>query len=286
MTAKRGSLSTESTLGAYEVARRRFDALEGVHVLRIDVATLQRWVDSLEDGGLAPSTIRQTVLLLRQAWGHGRVRGWVPARDLPQVRFPKPRRVNNRHTPTYADIASAREALSQPWHRVLLDVLTETGARPGEVAAWRWENCQDGDRVLLDGKTGPRWVPMTARLRAALDGWSTEQGEPSRGPVWPSASRPGLRLNSALRRVCPLAGVATFSCYGLRRRVASTLIARIGIGGFGVHTYEAWMGHSYAVGRRIYAEVNPERLGNAAAVLDEAQGVLSLDAARKRRQQS
>ena len=271
------------TLASYRSVRPRLGELEAVHVLRIDTATLQRWVNALEDDGLAPSTVAYSLRVLRQAWLHGRARGWVPAQDLPQVHLPRPERVNNGYTPTYEEIASVREALPRRWHQVYLDALTETGARPGEVDAWRWESYRDEGRVLLDGKTGPRWVPMTARLRAVLDGWHAEQDRPDRGTVWRGIARPGESIRQALRRACPRAGVPAFTCYGCRRRVSSTLIDRIDGQRFGVHTYESWMGHSYEIGRRIYAEVCGERLDEAAAVLDEAQGVVSLEHARQRR---
>jgi hypothetical protein len=52
---------------------------------------------------------------------------------------------------------------------------------------------------------------------------------------------------------------------------------------YGAKTYSAWMGHSLERGMRTYARVNPGRLEEAANVLGEAQGIVNLDAARKKR---
>ena len=52
---------------------------------------------------------------------------------------------------------------------------------------------------------------------------------------------------------------------------------------YGAKTYSAWMGHSLERGMATYARVSPGRLEEAANVLGEVQGIVSLDAARKRK---
>jgi integrase len=243
---------------------------------------LQQAVYELEDAGYAPASIRITMTMLRQAWTHGRARGWVPARDLPKVDLPQPERRTNDYTPSYDEIFLVRDAMSKPWHRTMLDALTETGARPGEVSVWRWQSYRKDNRVLLDGKTGPRWVPMTDRLQASMHAWHTMQGEPDKGPVWP-CRKPNLMFRKVLRSACRRAGVPIFTPYGLRRRVSSELIDKMDVARYGAKTYSAWMGHSLQRGMQTYARVNPGRLEEAANVLGEAQGIVNLDAARRRK---
>lgn len=279
--SKRGRIR-QPTLDNYLVQRKRLVSLDDILVKQVGLLHLQQTVYQLEDAGYAPSTIRQTMLLVRQAWTHGRARGWVPARDLPRYDLPHPSRRSNDYTPTYDEIFSTRAVMKTAWHRIMLDALTETGARPGEVAVWHWESYRDDDRVLLDGKTGPRWVPMTDRLKASMQAWQTMQDNPVKGPVWPS-NHPAQVFRQGLKKACRRAGIPNFTPYGLRRRVSSELIDKMDVARYGAKTYSAWMGHSLQRGMKTYARVSPGRLEEAANVLGEAQGVVNLDAARRRK---
>jgi integrase len=88
---------------------------------------------------------------------------------------------------------------------------------------------------------------------------------------------------NALNKACQRAGVPIFTPYGLRRRVSSELIDKMDVARYGAKTYSAWMGHSLQRGMATYARVNPGRLEEAANVLGEAQGIVNLDAARRRK---
>jgi integrase len=147
---------------------------------------------------------------------------------------------------------------------------------------WRWQSYRKDNRVLLDGKTGPRWVPMTDRLQASMHAWHVVQGEPDKGPVWP-CRKTNIMFINALNKACQRAGVPIFTPYGLRRRVSSELIDKMDVARYGAKTYSAWMGHSLQRGMQTYARVNPGRLEEAANVLGEAQGIVNLDAARRRK---
>jgi integrase len=272
----RGRLA-ERSLRAYAGAREHCRALDGVDVRRVELLTVQAWVDGLEDRGLSPSTVRLVWTTLGMAWRWGRSRRYVPALDLPAPELPSPATRYNQTTPTLEEALRVHACLSG-WHRVAVDLLLGTGARVGELAALRWQDWRQG-QVRLDGKTGERWVPLGAQTAAVLDAWWVERGRPTEGPVWPVAYA-GAQLARLLQRACRQAGVPIYTPHGLRRLASTRLIA----GDADPVSYAALMGHSYQMGLRTYAEVVGERLEATAALLDPGAGtVVDLGAERRRR---
>jgi integrase len=269
-----------NTWSFYSRSRKRATGLDALEAERIALATLQDWVDELEDAGHSPRTIKHTWDIVRQAWRWARSRRYVPALDLPAPELPATEgHVYTHTTPTLEEALQVKEELSG-WHRVAVAVLIGTGARVGELAALCWPDWQQDQKQLrLSGKTGVRWVPLGVDATAALEGWWKDQGQPTVGPMW-EPTAPDRTLLCTLQRACRRAGVVAFTPHGLRRLASTRLIAA----GTDPKTYTAMMGHSYQMGLSIYAQAVGERLQAAASALDVSSGtVVDFDAERRRR---
>ena len=68
--------------------------------------------------------------------------------------------------------------------RAMVALLLDTGIRLGELAGLRWQDI-DEDALRVDGKTGPRILPLSPQVRAMLNGlgdsvhiWISQHGRP------------------------------------------------------------------------------------------------------------
>lgn len=237
--------------------------LGGVLLDRLDVAAIERARDGMLRQGLAPRTVGLTLRLIRMAWSWGRDRGLVPQRHLPRValKLEVGVYVNNHRTPTTGEVARAAAELSG-WHRVAVELLWATGARVGEVLALTWADVSLSRRELsLRGKTGARVLPVSDALARHLVRPAGAQDDDRILLVSQDSGRTALR--AAMEVACRRAEVEPFSPHGLRR-LASTILIGSGVD---ARSYEAVMGHSYAMGLRTYAQAQTAPVRAAGALL-------------------
>ena len=252
-TAKASTLGSDRTC-----AKRLVQRIGGVHISRLNRDALQRYrVEALRDG-LAPASVGLDLGKLRAAWNWAREVALVEDKDLRIPRFKKPP-TRAKYTPSRAEVDAvllALDGLRSPererrpprWVKPALLLLAETGARIGEVAALRWESI-DSDRRLvhLDGKTGPRVVPVSAGMLLCLRGLGVSSADES---VWPVTVVSFDRyLGRWLERACEAAEVPRWTPHGFRRFVATELLDK----GVPIHTAQAITGHSPATMLRYYA---------------------------------
>ena len=213
--------------------------------------------DRLRAMPLAMSTVAQVMKVLRMmlCWG-------VEANLTRPISLPTHKRLGLsrvkspvKPTPSRETVAALLAAVD-PSTEVggVIRLLADFGARIGEVVGLEDHHISaDLGTVVLDGKTGPRTVPVPAGSRALLA--ELRSGTAANGGrVF--ATKPGsLRttVNKSLGRACDALGVERFSSHGFRRRKATDLLAS----GIAPRDYEAFMGHSYQVGLDIYAQVDP-----------------------------
>lgn len=253
----------------YEVyrhhARQVTQVLGELAVDRLTLEALERGRDAL----LRAYSVRTTatsIRVLRMAWAWGRERGLVPDRSLPRLRLPEPRRRYNGRTPTAEEVELVLSHL-EGWPALVVHLLWATGARVGEVAALRWGDLDLVQRTLqIEGKTGRRELPLTPRLAALLQPTGPVEPEQRVLPVAAGTVKP--QVTEALSRACAAAGVPRWTPHGLRRLASTVLIG----GGVDPRSYEAVMGHSYAMGLRTYAQVRSEGVQAAAAMLGPQEG--------------
>lgn len=100
------------------------------------------------------------------------------------------------------EVAAVWAACITATEKALIALLLDTGLRLGELAGLRWADVQT-KTLTVDGKTGPRSVPVSAPVRRMLDGL----GDSTR--IWVSRNGPMSRaaVQSAVRRVFQRSGL-------------------------------------------------------------------------------
>jgi integrase len=176
--------------------------------------------------GTPSSTIRLELRYIKMAWIWGQQRRLVTVPlTLPHVTSEEkrkhPTRARKKHTPTVGDVAAVIRLLEErrPRHAAALHVQLATGARIGEVGALEWEAIADG-WVELDGKTGPRKVPLAKEAYDRLLALEPDEAK-RKGRIFTDATYSALR--SDLDRWCELAGVKAFTSHGVRRLVVDEM---------------------------------------------------------------
>ncbi len=215
MLEQRADLSAHG-LRAYSLCARHLKAQIGEwQVERVGLETLEEHRNRRLAAKGAPATVRQEIKALRAAWRWGKARGLTPERDLPSFSI-KPTPVRTRYTPSRKEVLAVLAELNG-WPRIGVLLLFATGARIGEVAVLRWSDVRLEDLILsVDGKTGPRDVPIAEEVARELRAWRAVcEGDLVLG-VKPNTARAQLGTKF-LKRGCSGAGVRRFTANGLRR---------------------------------------------------------------------
>lgn len=127
---------------------------------------LEAWLAQCRAAATVNGRLSAARALLR--WAHRR--GHLAERPtwLEDVERPTRRRAPIRIFTQGELAAIAREAAEDPIDFALFCVLLDTGVRIGEAASIRPQGIRPNELDVIDGKTGPRVVPMTAPTRKAL----------------------------------------------------------------------------------------------------------------------
>ncbi len=254
-------------------ARHLITGLGDVRLDRLGGPQLEAHRDARFRGGAAPTTIRNEIDVIGFAWRWWMDRSPRPLKPLPKVEV-RGGPVRNRYTPTRGEVLAVLGQL-EGWHRIAVLLLYASGARPGEIRDLRWREVDlERRRLVVDGKTGPRPVPLAAEVVAELRRWASERGaEPSARVLLGSPSTFDSYLGvHRLRAACEAAGVPRFTLYGLRRAAVDAM-ARAGVD---VATAAAVTGHSPTVMLTHYRTVTEEDRRRAI----EVAGLGSLSAPR------
>ena len=254
-------------LGGFEICRamRRDDRLEDVPVQVYGDTLLERYAgDRLAEGG-APRTVRLELRVLGAAWRWAAKAGRVPliAADAPTIKAE--RWVENHRTPSDDEIRRTLAELEGE-DRLAGLLLWHTGARVGEVVGSPLR--LDGPRTLLvDGKTGPRRVPIPLELAQELRRHLAEHDAvmPRRADGQPY-TRPEGAMRLRLLQAAERAGVDPWTPHGARR----AMVQRLRRAGVDPKTAASLMGHTVTVMLRLYAETSDEDLERAAGLAREA----------------
>lgn len=214
-----------------------------VHLDRVSLRTLEQLRDRLGQS-FGPTTVRQHLVVLRIAWRWGFELGFVPRETLPRLAIKIPTKL--RHTPSPEDVAAVLDELTG-WHRLALALAWATGGRVGEITKLRWSDIDlERATVTLNGKTGPRVVPLGRAVHARL--CETPPGART-GLLTPFASA-NEAMAAALRVACRRAEVTPFTVHGLRRLAVDQMLAS----GVDIGTAAAITGHSPAVMLTYYRQ--------------------------------
>jgi len=196
---------------------------------------------------------------------------WAAARyDVPDAMCAVARPRRRRKLPGSLDVAGLRRVMASAFSRrdkALLTLLLDTGIRLGEAHSLSWERVGE-ELVLVDGKTGPREVPISSWTRWVLLGvdlpWRGRRGELTLAG-----------LGKAVRRCLRRAGVDHGGPHLLRHTFAR-LYLRAGGDAFSLQRI---LGHRDLSTTRIYVELEVgdlverhRRFSPIVRLLEEAAG--------------
>lgn len=126
--------------------------------------------------------------------------------------------------PWPADLVQAYRATATGPALLIFELCLGTGQRIGDVLRMRWNDLQDGGVTVRQGKTGTQlWVPLTARLRAALAdtprrGLTIVANPDGRPMAYKTAQAQVMRIRAQI-------GAGAFDIHALRHTAASELAA-------------------------------------------------------------
>jgi integrase len=247
----------------------------------ISSTTLQDLVDRLAARGLAPSTIRNTLLPLRAIYRRALNRGEVAINPTLKLALPAVR--GRRERIAHPDEAAALIAALPLGERAVWAVALYAGLRLGELQALDW-NHVDLDLNLLQverswdrvtgfiepkSRSGRRRVPITSILRNHLLAHRLYQGKGGDGLVFPNYAGSGpFNPSTISRHAKAIWKAATLPAIGLhecRHTFASYMIAA----GVNTKALSTYMGHaSITITLDRYGHLLPGNENEAAERLD------------------
>jgi integrase len=243
--------------------------------------TLQDLADRLAAQGLAPSTIRNTLLPLRAIYRRALSRGEVALNPTLKLALPAVRGRRDR----IARPGEAAELIAAlpPCEQALWASALYAGLRLGELQALDWTDVDlelnlihvrhSWDRVsgFIEPKSrsGKRRVPITNTLRAYLLGHRLRQGKGGQGLVFPNkrGDRPfnPSNINQHAKRAWADVGLQPITLHECRHTYAAYMIAA-GVNSKALSTY---MGHaSITITLDRYGHLLPGNEHEAATLLD------------------
>jgi len=277
--AKTRAGRSQNTLNNYGYCIKPF--VEEWPKLPLEPESLEQHFADWGDGH-ADETVVDVCRALAGFYGWLVKRGHIDIRENPFLRIDKP--TAKKKTPRFLTIDELRRVMSMteaPYQRALLLTLIDTGVRIGELVE-RTKDHIRGDLLLVDGKEGERFVPLSPEVRAYLQALPTHHLFPSR--------KPGSHAGTSLTPVdVPL------TRSGLMQ-VAQRVIKRAGITGpkhgphilrhtFGVHflaqggdaiTLSRILGHSTVAMSMRYAALSMDQVSVKHRLYSPLRGLVSM----------
>lgn len=234
-----------------------------------------RWLAA----GMSPRTADRIVVVLSSAlrWGHERGAPRPP--DLARlVRVDPDQHRYCATTPTREHVRRLLEAMRPGRGRDLVEVLSLTGARVGEIAACRVidydrERAElvlhgaDADRGAR-GKVRPRRWPVTPELAVALDRLTAGREPGERLLHFPGEGDASHEARRVLANAAKATGLPRYTAHGLRRMVATELSS------LDAKRAADLLGHSPAVMLSTYVRPTSDDLREAVARLVAPRGLV------------
>jgi len=174
---------------------------------------------------------------------------WAVLRSSPKVKVLSGERRRERVLTSKEEALYLAAAL--PLLHDVSTVLFDTGIRPEECHSLRWENInwhggRNGALLITKGKTraARRVLPLSLRVRVALERRWRLAGEPGAGWLWPAETKDGHINHDSLKlqhkKALKLSKVRAFEVYSIRH----TFLTRLGESGCDAWTLARIAGHS------------------------------------------
>ena len=278
LAAERGRSS--NTLAAYRRDLTRFCAWIGSRGCSLDEvagADLDRYVSFLRELGLAPSSIKRSLVAVRSLFRFRAHEGLSPSDpsvgvETPRVPAGLPKALTEGEVQALLDAVEGDDAVALR-DRAVLEVLYGTGARISEVCSLRLGDVDlDGSMLRLFGKgSKERVVPLGRWARTSLAQWLSEDG---RGEFQPEQwarrddqeavflNRRGGRLGrqgawGIVRRYGDMVGLeGRLSPHVLRHSCATHMLDH----GADIRAVQELLGHASITTTQVYTMVSNERL--------------------------
>jgi len=162
-----------TTAGSYATDISQCLEWAGLGLEALTLPLLQDWADELEDRDLAASTRRRKLAALKSLLGFAARRGYAARDESVDLQLP-PQDVDALASKVLS-LAEVRALLlaGNPFERVVLRFLYQSGCRASELARLRWTDLREieggGLVATLYGKgSKTRWVDLTAGLAREL----------------------------------------------------------------------------------------------------------------------
>jgi integrase len=234
--------ATRAAFGTY-VSKHLEPEFRALSLEQIDIGAAQKLIARLAGEGLARSTIRGILALLKRIIETAQLEGFAAsALNLKHLTFPS---VVSAEIPprcfTLEESSRIIEAAAWPW-RALYAILAYTGLRSGEALGIAWQHVDFANRRLLirqaaasghlqtlKSKNSRADLAMPAPLAQILERYRAEWQDNPAGLLFP-APRGGVLWSSGVRRahLAPLLkrlGVPHGSFHAFRHGMATNLFA-------------------------------------------------------------
>lgn len=267
-------------------------------VTRQDVERFRAWMESGQarvrgDAPLAPSTINETLQLLRAAFELARRDDLIarnPCTFVRHVPAQHTRRTTWDEDQVRAFLAAARtDRLHACW------LISMCGPRRSEVCGLRWDNVRDGRLYICQARVqaadgfidkppkterGNRpltlFEPVTSALEELRHTQKVERlaaGKRYTGSGYVAADRLGLPVRPSLysimfRRLAEQAGLPVIRLHDARHSV-NTLLEHAGIAD---SIRAEWLGHTIEINRGVYTHASPADFAQVSEVLGRVLG--------------
>jgi integrase len=211
-------------------------SFRGMLLEDIRTPDIAAWRDSAIAGGLAPSSVRREMVLLRSVFNRARREWhWMTGDPMAGVTYPahgqhRTRRVSDAELAAlalacgYGDDDQATTTTQRVGAAILFAI--ETGMRAGEIVGLRWLDIDRTERAARLPKTkngASRAVPLSRAALALLD--TLPPGEPQA----PAFAVTSASLDALFRRARARAGLEDLHFHDLRHEATTRLARRLAV---------------------------------------------------------
>jgi integrase/recombinase XerD len=228
-------------------------------LVRITLADLQSFAQSLSSAGLAPISRARTLAAVKSLFGFCCRMRYLPSNPAAEPALPSYENRLAERIVGEEDVARLLQAEERPRDRVLLRLLYAAGLRVSEACGLRWRSlCPRGDagQITVFGKNGrTRSIALPAAVWSEL--MTLRGGTAAEGLVFLSRNSKRLdrgRVRVIVRRAAERAGVTgAVSPHWLRHAHASHALDH----GAPIHLVQATLGHSSVSPTSRYLHARP-----------------------------
>ena len=268
---------------------------KAMRLAEIEPQHMKVWLRGLADGGLSVSTIRNNFAPLRAMLADAAEDGLIRSNPAAGVRVP----ANAKPADARPKVLTEREVQAlieqiPAEHRLLVQVVAETGVRISEALAWTWADF-DGMRLHVrrrlsrgdlgepKSRYGKRAIPLRKATAQAL--WrhrKTTEWNGDEQPLFASETGTPLDASNLYHRVLRPARDAAGIEYGGWHRLRHTAATRLIESGARPDQAQRWLGHhDSAFTVRVYVHPQADDLPDPDEVWGEpVRDVVTVDGVR------